>query len=86
VWTLVLSGGRSPDSAGPASDRPLNPAGYVWSNLRRSPANLTKQGTGQLAALVKTWLKRMQDRPGLIDSFLAETGLGHGFGHTPFGN
>jgi hypothetical protein len=28
-----------------------------------------------LAALVKTRLKRMQYRPGLIDGFLAKTGL-----------
>ena len=34
-----------------------------------------KQGIDQLAALVKTRLKRMQYRPGLIDGFLAKTGL-----------
>lgn len=32
-------------------------------------------GTGQLATLVKTRLIRMQYRPGLIDGFLAKTGL-----------
>jgi hypothetical protein len=48
----------------------LNP---VWSHLKRSLANLTKQGIDQLAALVKTRLKRMQHRPGLIDGFLAKT-------------
>jgi hypothetical protein len=37
--------------------------------------NLTKQGIDQLAALVKTRLTWMQYRPGLIDGFLAKTGL-----------
>jgi hypothetical protein len=35
----------------------------VWSNLKRSLANLTKQNIDQLTALVKTWLRRMQYRP-----------------------
>jgi hypothetical protein len=38
-------------------------------------ANLTKQGLDQLAVLVKSRLKRMQYRPGLIDGFLAKTWL-----------
>jgi hypothetical protein len=37
----------------------------VWSNLRRSLADLTKQNIGQLTVLVKTRLRRMQYRPGL---------------------
>jgi hypothetical protein len=41
----------------------------------RSLANPTEQGIGQLSALVKTWLRRMQYRSGLIDGFLAKTGL-----------
>lgn len=53
----------------------LNPVEGVWSHLKRSLANLTKQGIGQLTALVKTRLKRMQHRPGLIDGFLAKTGF-----------
>ena len=48
----------------------------MWSSLKRSLANLTKQGIDQLTALVKTRLKRMQYRPGLISGFLAKTGLG----------
>jgi hypothetical protein len=52
------------------------PTEAVWSNLKRSLANLTKLGTDQLTALVKTRLRRMQYRPGLIDGFLAKTGLG----------
>ena len=53
----------------------LNPVEPVWSNLKRSLANLTKHDIGQLTALVKTRLRRMQYRPGLLDGFLAKTGL-----------
>ena len=59
----------------PAYAPELNPVEGVWSVLKRSLANLTKQGIDQLAALVKTRLKRMQCRPGLIGGFLARTGL-----------
>jgi hypothetical protein len=51
------------------------PTEAVWSNLKRSLANLTKHNIGQLTALAKTRLKCMQYRPGLIDGFLAKTGL-----------
>jgi putative transposase len=47
----------------------------VWSS-RRSPWQPHEAGTDQLTALVKTRLKRVQYRPGLIDGFLAKTGLG----------
>jgi hypothetical protein len=50
--------------------------------MNRLPANLTKHGPDQLAALIKTRLKRMQYRAGLIDGFLAKTGLDV----TPFSN
>ena len=53
----------------------LNPVEPVWSNLKRSLANLTKHNIGQLTALAKTRLRRMQYRPGLLDGFLAKTGL-----------
>ena len=53
----------------------LNPVEPVWSHLKRSLANLAKRNISQLTALVKTRLKRMQYRPGLIDGFLAGTGL-----------
>ena len=43
--------------------------------LKRSLANLVKRDIGQLTALAKTRLKRMQYRPGLLDGFLAGTGL-----------
>ncbi|MBT2396201.1 hypothetical protein [Streptomyces sp. ISL-100] len=48
------------------------------STLRGSPqslSNLTKQTIDQLTVLVKTRLKRMQYRPGLIDGLIAKTGL-----------
>ena len=51
------------------------PTEPVWSNLKRSMANLAKHDIGQLTALVKTRLRRMQYRPGLLDGFLAKTGL-----------
>ena len=47
----------------------------VWSHLKRSLADLAKHNITQLTALVKTRLKRMQYRPGLLHGFLASTGL-----------
>jgi putative transposase len=60
----------------------LNPVEQVWSHLKRSLANLAKRNLGQLTALVKTRLRRMQCRPGLLDGFLASTHLDL----TPFNN
>jgi putative transposase len=57
------------------------PTEPVWSNLKRSLANLTKHDIHQLTALVKTRLRRMQYRPGLLDGFLAKTGLDLGNFH-----
>ena len=59
----------------PAYAPELDPVEAVWSNLKRSLANLTKQGIDQLATLIKARLRPMQYRPGLIDGFLAKTGL-----------
>jgi len=59
----------------------LNPVEPVWSSLKRSLANLTKHNIDQLTALVKTRLRRMQYRPGLLDGFLAKTGLDLGNFH-----
>jgi DDE superfamily endonuclease len=53
----------------------LNPVEPVWSNLKRSLANLTKHDIRQLTALIKTRLRRMQYRPGLLEGFLAKTHL-----------
>jgi putative transposase len=60
----------------------LNPVEPVWSHLKRSLANLAKCNLSQLTALVRTRLKRMQYQPGLLDGFLASTGLDF----TPFCN
>ena len=38
-------------------------------------ANLARRDISQLTALIKTRLRRMQYRPGLLDGFLAKTGL-----------
>jgi putative transposase len=53
----------------------LNPVESVWAHLKRSLANLTKHTIAELTALVKTRLKRMQYRPGLLAGFLASTRL-----------
>jgi hypothetical protein len=56
----------------------LNPVESVWAHLKRSLANLTKHTIAELTVLVKTRLKRMQYRPGLLVGFLASTGLEFG--------
>jgi transposase len=56
----------------------LNPVESVWSHLKRSLANLTKHSIAELTARVKTRLKRMQYRPGLLVGFLVGTGLEFG--------
>jgi hypothetical protein len=53
----------------------LNPVEPVWAHLKRSLANLTKHNITELTALVKTRLRRMQYRPGLLEGFLVSTGL-----------
>jgi putative transposase len=65
----------------PAYAPELNPVEPVWSNLKRSLANLVKQDITQLTVLVKTRLRRMQYRPGLLDGFLAKPGLDLGNFH-----
>jgi hypothetical protein len=59
----------------PAYAHELNPVERVWAVLKRSLANLVKRDLGQLRALVRTRLRRMQYRPGLLEGFLAGTGL-----------
>ena len=56
----------------------LNPVERVWAHLKRSLANLTKHTLAEPTALVKTRLKRMQYRPGLLVGFLTSTGLDFG--------
>ena len=53
----------------------LNPVESVWSQLKRSPASPANRDISQLTALVKTRLRRMQYRPGLLDGCLAGTRL-----------
>jgi hypothetical protein len=48
------------------------------ASRRRSLANLTRHTIAELTALVKTWLKRMQYRAGLLVGFLVSTGLESG--------
>jgi transposase len=59
----------------PAYAPDLNPAEGVWANMKNSLGNLSASNADQLAAIVKNRLKRIQYRPGLIDGFLAQTGL-----------
>jgi len=47
----------------------------VWSQLKRSLANLARRNLAQLITLIKSRLTRMQHRPGLLDGFVASTGL-----------
>ena len=56
----------------------LNPVERVWAHLKHSLANLTKHDITELTALVKTRLKRMQYRPGLLTGFISGTGLEFG--------
>ncbi|MFL1378057.1 MULTISPECIES: transposase [unclassified Nocardiopsis] len=53
----------------------LNPVEGVWSHLRRGLGNLTPRGIDQLAVVVRSRLRKMQHRPGLLEGFIAETGL-----------
>jgi hypothetical protein len=57
------------------------PTEPVWSNLKRSMANLVKHDIDQLTALVKARLRQMQYRPGLLEGFLAKPGLDLGNFH-----
>ena len=60
----------------PAYAPDLNPVEGAWANMKNSLGNLGScSTTGQLAAIVKNRLKRIQYRPALIDGFLAQTGL-----------
>jgi hypothetical protein len=60
----------------PAYAPELNPVEGAWANIKASLGNLRPCSTpGQLAVIMKNRLKRIQYRPGLIDGFLAQTGL-----------
>lgn len=59
----------------PAYAPELNPTEAVWSNLKRSLANLASHTIDQITVLIKTRLKRMQYRPDLLTGFTTGTGL-----------
>lgn len=67
VWlTVFLLPAYAPD---------LNPTEGVWSQCKRSMANLAACNLDRLDALVRNRLKRLQYRPATLDGFIAETGL-----------
>ncbi|MEU5049102.1 transposase [Streptomyces sp. NPDC021096] len=53
----------------------LNPAEGMWAHLKHSLGNLAPCGTDEPTVPARTRLKRMQYRPGLLDGFIAGTGL-----------
>lgn len=59
----------------PAYAPELNPVEQVWSQVKRGLGNLLVWGVDELVAVVKNRLRRIQHRPGLLDAFLAHTGL-----------
>jgi transposase len=59
----------------PAYAPELNPVEGAWSNMKNGLGNLAARDVDQLAAIMKTRLKRIQYRPALIEGFLAQTGL-----------
>jgi len=67
TWlTVFLLPGYAPD---------LNPVEAVWSQVKRSLANLCAGSLDRLAALVRNRLKSLQYRTPTLDGFIAETGL-----------
>lgn len=59
----------------PAYAPELNPVEGVWSQCKRSLANLTAGTVDRLKILVRNRLKSLQYRPATLDGFMAETGL-----------
>ena len=59
----------------PAYAPDLNPAEDAWANMKNGLGNLAAPNVSDLAAIVKTRLKSIQYRPGLISGFLGQTGL-----------
>jgi hypothetical protein len=50
-----------------------SPAG-VWANIKNGLGNLAASSVGQLAAVIRNRLKRIQHWPALINRFLAQIG------------
>jgi hypothetical protein len=59
----------------PAYAPDLNPVESLWSTLKAGLGNLAVDSVDHLAAIIRTRIKRIQYRPGLIPGFLAQTGL-----------
>jgi transposase len=59
----------------PAYAPDLNAVEGAWSNMKNGLGNLAAADVDQLTAIIKNRLKSIQYRPGLIDGFLAQTGL-----------
>ena len=59
----------------PAYAPDLNPVEGLWANTKNGLGNLAACTADQLAAVIRTRLKRIQYRPALIDGFLSQTGL-----------
>ncbi|MCK2214333.1 transposase [Actinomadura sp. ATCC 31491] len=59
----------------PAYAPELNPMEMVWSHLKGGLGNLAPCTLDDLAAIIRSRLKQLQYRPGLLNAFLAHTGL-----------
>ena len=53
----------------------LNAVEGAWANMKNGLGNLAASNVDQLTAIIKNRLKSIQYRPGLIEAFLAQTGL-----------
>ena len=62
----------------PACAPDLNAVEGARANMKNSLGNLASRNIDQLTAIIKNRLKSIQYRPGLIDGFLAQTGLSLG--------
>jgi len=47
----------------------------VWSHIKRGLGNLADCHIDHFVAIVRSRLRSIQYRPGLIDAFITETGL-----------
>ena len=53
----------------------LNAVEGAWANMKNGLGNLAASNVDQLTAIIRNRLKGIQYRPGLIEAFLAQTGL-----------
>ncbi|MEU9704488.1 transposase [Streptomyces sp. NPDC047981] len=54
----------------------LNPVEGVWAHLKNSLANLAPRTIDGLTPLLKNRLRDIQRRPGILEGFIAQAGLG----------